>query len=226
MSANPLRRDPFFFLFHILMLTIVVLGFAINAIFNTENLPPISTLIIVHSAFMISWFLLVIIQSGLIRGNKVAVHKKIGKLSIVLAIGIVVSGIILSFSSYARRGLAPNVMVNLINIVSFTILYALALYYYKYPTKHKRLITFASLALILPALLRLVTALNFSPLLSILFLIILIVMLVIHDKKTLKKVSRATMIGMVVVFIGIGLIAGFGQSESWASFLANTLGNG
>jgi len=226
MSATTLRRDPFFFYFHILMLTIVVLGFAMNAIFNTENLPPISTIIIVHSTFMIIWFLLVIVQSGLIRGNKVAIHKKIGKLSFVLAIGIVISGVMLSFSSYARRGLAPNVMVNLINIVSFTILYALALYYYNYPTKHKRLITFASLAMILPALLRLVTALNFSPFLSILFLIILIVMLVVYDKKTLKKVSRATIIGTIIIFVGIGIIAGFGQSESWASFLANTLGYG
>jgi hypothetical protein len=103
-------------------------------------------------------------------------------------------------------------------------LFAFALYNYKRPAVHKRFIIFASLAMLIPALGRLTRALGINEFLSLLFLILLTFVPLVYDKKTLNKVQGVTVIGIVTIIVGLGLIVGIGLSESWASFLAATLG--
>ena len=220
------KRDPFFFYFSILMLTIAVVGFGMNAIVNPESLPPVSTIVIVHGACMVLWYVLVVVQAGQMRARNITLHKRLGKLSVGLAIGILVSGILIALSTYARKGDAAIVMASFVMTGSFIVLFAFALYNYKRPAVHKRFIIYASLAMIIPALGRLTRAIGINPFLSLLFLILLAFVPLVYDKKTLKKVQGVTVIGIITIIVGLGLIVGVGLSEGWARFLAATLGNG
>lgn len=221
MSALSINRDPFFLFFSCLMLIIAVGGFGLNAVVNPESIPPNSTYLITHGTCMTLWYLLVVVQSGLIRAGNIALHKQLGKSSIVLAIGISVSGIFVTINRYARSEDAAIVMASMVMLVSFIFLYAFALYHYKRPAIHKRLILYASLSMLVPALGRLTRGLGINEFLSLLFLILLALAPLVYDKQTLQKVQRVTFIGIVTIIVGLGLIVGVGLSESWANFLAS-----
>lgn len=221
MSNLSLKRDPFFFYFSCLLLTIAVGGFGLNAIVNPESLPPNYTYLIAHGTCMTLWYVLVVVQSGLIRARNITLHKRLGKSSVVLAIGILVSGILVSINKYARSEDAVIVMSSIVMLGSFIVLYAFALYHYKRPVIHKRLILYASLAMLIPAHGRLTRALGINEFLSLVFLILLALAPLVYDRKTLKKVQGVTVIGIVTIIVGLGLIVGIGLSESWANFLAS-----
>lgn len=221
MSALRSNRDPFFFYFSCLMLAIAVGGFGLNAIVNPQSIPPNYTDLIAHGICMTLWYVLVVVQAGLIRARNITLHKRLGKSSVVLAIGILVSGILVSINKYARSEDAVIVMSSVVMLGSFIVLYAFALYHYKRPVIHKRLILYASLAMLIPALGRLTRALGINEFLSLVFLILLALAPLVYDRKTLKKVQGVTVIGIVTIIVGLGLIVGIGLSESWANFLAS-----
>lgn len=221
MSALRSNRDPFFFYFSCLMLAIAVGGFGLNAIVNPESIPPNSTYLIVHGTCMFLWYLLLVIQAGMIRACNISLHKQLGKLSVVLTLGILLSGIWVSVNTYARLEDAAIVMANIVNIGSFIVLFTFALYYIKRPAIHKRLMIYASLAMLIPAFGRLTKALHINEFLSLVFLILLALAPLVYDRKTLKRVQRVTVIGIVTIIVGLGLIVGIGLSESWANFLAS-----
>lgn len=221
MSQLSTKRDPFFLYFSCLMLTIAVGGFGLNAIVNPEELPHISAYIIAHGTCMFLWYLLLVIQAGMIRAKNIALHKQLGKLSVALVVGILLTGIWVSVSTYARLEDAAIVMANIVNIGSFIVLFTFALYYNKHPAIHKRLMIYASLAMLIPAFGRLTKALHINEVFSLLFLILLALAPLVYDKKTLKKVQGVTVIGIVTIIAGLGLIVGIGLSESWANFLAS-----
>ncbi|SEJ55998.1 hypothetical protein SAMN05192553_10584 [Cyclobacterium xiamenense] len=223
MSALRTIRDPFFFYFSCLMLIIAVGGFGLNAIVNPQSIPPNSTYLVAHGTCMTLWYLLVVVQAGLIRVKNIALHKRLGKSSVVLAIGILVSGILVTINRYTRSEDAAIVMASIVMMGSFIMLYAFALYHYQRPVIHKRLILYASLAMLVPSLGRLTRAMGINEFLSLLFLILLALAPLVYDKKTLKKVQGITFIGIVTIIVGLGIIVGVGLSESWANFLASIM---
>lgn len=110
----------------------------------------------------------------MIRAGNIALHKQLGKLSVGLAMGILISGIWVPLSTYARSEDATIVMANIVNIVSFIVLFGFVLYHYKRIAIHKRFIIYASLSMLIPALGRLTKGLGINEFLSLFFLIVLI----------------------------------------------------
>lgn len=225
MSNFKIGSNTFFFYFNCLLLLLVAGGFGANAIINRDGLPPITKTIIMHGVFMTCWYIVVVVQSGLIRSKNVSIHRRVGTFSLALAVGMVISGILVALSTYARRGDAAIVMANLVNIISFIILYTLALYYTRNPANHKRLMVFASLAMLLPALGRITQALQVNGFISLLMLILLVFVPLIHDRRTITKVHQMTTIGIVVIITGLAIIIGLGMSASWAGFLKSAIGS-
>lgn len=226
MSKLRLGAQAFYFYFNCLMLVAVVGAFGINSIVNYEALPPISLIIVTHGILMTAWFLLVVVQSGLVRSNKVSTHKRLGKISVVLAIGVVISGLLTAYSGYVRKGEAVTVMASIVHVISFIIFYSLALFNLNDPAKHKRLMIFASLAMLIPALARITQALDIDPFASLGIWFLFMLAPLVHDIRVLKKVHRTTVLGIAVIIAGIVVMIGVGMSESWASFLEAAIGNG
>jgi hypothetical protein len=224
MSSKNLKSEPFFFYYNTAILIIVVCGFGINALINLEKLPPASPIVFIHGACMVAWYALIVIQAGLIRSGNHALHITLGKSSIILAIGILISGIIMTLESYTRSANVGIVTVNIFIFINFIILYTLALYRRKISDLHKRLMLFASLAMILPALGRITQAMNINDFLSIPMWLLLLFIPLIYDFRSLKKVHKATLLGIILIVLGIAFTVGLMESTSWAQFLKNNIG--
>lgn len=112
-----------------------------------------------HGMAMMSWVFLLIIQPFLIQKGKIEWHKKIGKLSYIIAPLVVLSMIDITAFSYHKvvQAAPPPVAIgslalNIPNFFSFTALYILAIWFKKMPAFHMRYMIATSLLLIGPGL--------------------------------------------------------------------------
>ena len=219
MTSRKRKKEVFFLNYNIVILSITILGFGINSILNYNILPPISTLVIIHSLGMFGWYLLVVFQSLLIKKSNYKTHKNLGKISIVLAMVIIISGFLMTYNLYMESRNYVIFTVNLFLLINFAILYTLALYYRKSPNKHKRLIIFAGLSMMIPALARVSIVIGSDPSISFYLLLILLVIPGIYDYKKLKKIHAATIIGITLNFLGYFISSYLNTSEKWILLL-------
>lgn len=92
----------------------------------------------VHACVMVTWFALLIAQPFLIKSGRLALHRGLGKLSLVLAPFLVVSGVVMSHVALARNAAgapfavaAGFLYLALAMTVWFAATYSLAIVYRK-----------------------------------------------------------------------------------------------
>jgi hypothetical protein len=90
-------------LFIIILLAFVILGFYNSYYGLIPSFKGVSGAMHIHGTMMLSWFLLLIIQPILIRQNKFELHKKLGKISYVLAPLVVLSILLVSKAQFLRN---------------------------------------------------------------------------------------------------------------------------
>src|SRR6185503_7851141 len=101
-------------LFHtgmaVAFLLTAVVGFGPTYFFKPVHpSPPLPLLLHVHGLVFTAWLVLLIVQSGLVRADRVDVHKRLGMFGAVLAASMVFLG--LSVAIYgARRGVSADGM--------------------------------------------------------------------------------------------------------------------
>lgn len=224
MTAFISPRPSFYFNFNLIILILALGGFGLNALVNPEKLPPASGIVYVHGLIMFLWYILIVIQSGLVRSRNLALHKKLGKSSLFLALGIVVSGIWMSVVHYGRPDGFLFSTINTFILINFIILYYLAWTYRHQSEFHKRYMTFASLAAIFPALGRVILGLNLNEYLSVPLWILLVLVVGVNDLKIQKKIHSATKIGTGLILLGIALTLILLENEAWKQFLDQLMG--
>lgn len=166
-------------------------------------LQPIRGLFLLHGAVFTSWFLLQLIQSLLVAGKKLAVHKLLGETALVLAPLIVIVSVLVVF--YATRHVfhgetKPTVQsaaFPLALVTWFSGFVIAGLLLRKKPQAHKRLMLLASLAIISPA----VGRIGWLPYPDWLpdwweWAIVFAVPLVAWDLVRLRRLHPATLIGV------------------------------
>jgi len=124
--------------------------------------PTLDALRHVHGLVMTAWFGLFLVQAGLVAGNRVAVHRKLGIYAALVAVLVVIVGISLGVAS-ARSGtslppgISPKVFLVLPfgEMLAFSCLVSTALLLRHRPDYHKRLMLLATLAMLAPAIARL-----------------------------------------------------------------------
>lgn len=209
------QGEPFFFLFALFLLAIVTGGFSTHALVNPDQLPQITPVVIVHAAVMGSWFTLFALQAGLAGSGRYALHKRLGILSLAFIILVPVLGWMIMLQSWHSLHNPMHVMFNLINIASFALLCGAALMRRKQGDSHKRLMLFASIALMAPALARVAMAAQISETAGLPLLIAMIAAVFVYDLRRLKRIHPATWIGgggiLVTTLIGIY----FGLQPGW-----------
>ena len=67
---------------------------------------------------MTVWYALVVVQSGLIMRDNHRLHMTLGEMSISLALGIVISGIMVTLESYGRSGRVDIAAAYLLYMIS------------------------------------------------------------------------------------------------------------
>lgn len=139
---------------------IVFAGFArtyyLKGVFGA---PPILELVHVHGIVMTSWFLLFLVQVGLVATRHTNIHRKVGVGGTVLAALMVIIGVATAISA-ARRGVTPGppplvfLVIPLGDLFVFSILVAAGISLRKKLATHKRLMLTASMGILTPAIAR------------------------------------------------------------------------
>ena len=139
---------------------IVFAGFArtyyLKGVFGA---PPILELVHIHGIVMTSWFLLFLVQVGLVATRHTNIHRKVGVGGTILAALMVIISVATAISA-ARRGVTPGppplvfLVIPLGDLLVFSILVTAGISLRKKLTTHKRLMLMASMGILTPAIAR------------------------------------------------------------------------
>jgi hypothetical protein len=157
-----MREKRVYLIAAILLPVIVLIGFGRTYYFKPfiEAPPLASYLVEIHGAIMTAWIMLFIAQVFLIRTKNVRVHQKLGYLGIGLAVLIVIAAFFTAIAA-AKRGNAPPgfpplrfMAIPMFDLVTFSVLFAAAVYYRKRPANHRRVMLVLAIGLLPPAVAR------------------------------------------------------------------------
>ena len=238
--AKRRTSDPFFLGAAIALLAIVIIGFAPSLYMRFAFDPtPIPMYLHLHGMILTGWFVLLILQAGLIQTGKAAVHRKLGYFVASYAVLVIVGSLMATFNAVPRelaagitfetnmaevdaamggdltylQFISGVVWNNVLSVVCFAILVALAVHYRRDAAVHKRLILVATVGMMGPPLARISRAEILGgeqgPFIPLAMLTMLVLVLA-HDKVSLGKTHRASVassIFMIILFSSSGVLA-------------------
>ena len=223
------RYGWFFTAMAIAVVATVVAGFAptyyLKPLFRTPALPLSMH---VHGALFTTWVLLFVAQTSLVAANRTDLHRRLGVAGAVLAVTMVVDGAALAIESarLARpalgvlAGASPLfvLVIPLASVVVFAILVGLGLYYRRRPDAHKRLMLFATIALLPPALgrMRMLNAIGPQAFFGVTVLFIVVV--VAYDYWTRRRVHSVSMWGGLFLALSFPGRIALGHTDAWLTF--------
>jgi hypothetical protein len=145
----------FYFLMALLVAAVVVVGFGHTAgarLLHPAVPPP--TVLYVHAVVFIAWVLFFIFQSALVRTKNVAIHVRTGWFGVALGalmpfLGIWTAIVMTRFRNvhYPDPGNDVFMIVPFLDVLCFSVTFALAIYWRGKPEFHRRLILLATCAL-------------------------------------------------------------------------------
>ncbi|MEM9776042.1 MAG: hypothetical protein AAF902_15805 [Chloroflexota bacterium] len=194
-----LKKMPSFYaVVNVILFLLIIAGFSSRAALHPQRMPPGRLTLYIHATTMFIWTALIVVQSALINTRRYKLHMRLGWFGVGLAVVIVVSGVTMIVERNIRQFSWIEVVTNSMNMLTFTILFALAVWWRKNGGYHKRLMVFATIALMIPALARVSEAFIDEPFLATPMLLGLIALLPVYDWITQRKITRASYIGIAV----------------------------
>ena len=243
-NAVPIpRADRFYLRMAIVCAGVAVLGFAptywIPMLRGTLDVPPLAHL---HALVFYGWTVLFIRQTQLAAARRLAAHRELGIAGVALATAMLLIGLALAMSSvrrFASAGLGDEArtfsVVAVSAITTFSVLFAIAVRSVRKPDVHKRLMLVATISLLQAAVGRwFIYFLGGAPggeitappavartLLAGVVTDILIVVAMVHDRRTSGRVHPAYWIGGAVVLgvqvlrIPLAATDGWNRTAGW-----------
>ena len=109
-----------------------------------------------HGVVLMSWMILLVVQSGLVGGGNLRLHRSLGTWGIAHATAVALTGMLLQLIATRRamdKGFAPGtdgLYLGLCAFFGFSIMFTLAIRNTRRPEIHKRMILFAMLPVLPP----------------------------------------------------------------------------
>ena len=228
-------KSNFFFIWASITLLLVILGFGptffLRPVFDpidyATGSPELPIHLIIHGITMTAWFAIFAIQTYLIRIRDVSLHRKLGVAGVIVGLMAVISGFIVLIEFIDRN---PNVEAvtninvgNTMNFIVFVGMIIVGMIYRKTPEIHKRVMLFAGVVNIGPALASnrlLGESLHiFIPdaiPLTMMFKTLVVLSLFIYDFRRDNKVHTTSIVGGGIL-IGSSLLARVIASSSLGS---------
>src|SRR5947209_869735 len=213
----------------ILLCAVVIIGFS-PTYFGAGMLraPLPSPILHFHGAAFTLWMILYLVQSALISARRVAWHRSLGTIAFCLPPIMIVLGVIAAVDALHRGvmigPLDPSVSAAfpLIGIVAFAIVIYASWRARRRPDAHKRLILIATMGLVAAALGRFPWArIGFPPAAgAVTGLGILILILLIYELTTIRRIHRSTMWAAPLIFASVALAVPIGMTPAWHAFAA------
>jgi hypothetical protein len=147
-------RQYFYFCMSLLIVVVVVYGFSQTIGQNLLHASPLPPFILtIHAIVFPGWVLFFILQSALVRTRNVPLHRTLGWFGLALGITILVLGYVTA-TTMDRFQLQQHTLdspafliIQLMDLTSFAIPFALAIYWRRRPEYHRRLMLIASCGL-------------------------------------------------------------------------------
>ena len=235
--ANRTRERVFYSGMAILLCICVFIGFAptyFQAGMMRAPLP--SPILHIHGAVFTLWMLLFVVQVALISARRVKWHRSFGAFAFCLPPIMIVLGVIAAIDAL-HRGVkigpldpAVSAAIPLIGIVGFTIVIYSSWRARRRPDAHKRLILIATMDLVAAAFGRFPWArLGLPPAAgAVTGLGILLLMLIVYELISIRRIHRSTMWAAPLVFASVALAVPIGMTPVWHAFarlLNQTIGS-
>ena len=185
---------------------------------------PFTPLVYVHGALFTAWVVLFIVQTALIAGRRVAVHRRLGIGGAALAAAMLVAGTLTAIAT-AARGSAPVgvdplafLAIPIFDMVLFGTFVTAALVRRRDKEAHKRLMLLAYFSIVTAALARLPGILPLGPPaffgLSFLFL----VAAGVYDFVARRHVHKVYVWGGALIVLSVPVRLAVSGTGAWRSF--------
>ena len=206
------------------------------AALNDARTPVLTTSVHVHGALNTGWMALLILQTTLIARGRPDIHRLTGMAGVVLAIGILVSGVLVAVGSERRVHTDANagtmgdpyvfLMFPLANVVLFAVFVALGVANRGRPDTHKRLMILATISLLGPALARIITQVLGVPgaIGALWFMDVFLVALVAYDLSLRGRLHPATLWAGGLLLVSEPLRVAIAHTGPWQAFARSLMG--
>jgi hypothetical protein len=206
------RHDSAFFGGMAILLAIVVFaGFAPTFYLRPplRVLPTLSPLLIVHAVLFSAWMLFYPVQVILVATGAARWHRQLGIAGAVLAASMVLMGTaaqvehtraVIGDGSYASNALVEDLGLSLsmLDIAVFAAFVSAAIWLRHRPDQHKRLMLFATLAIIGPAMVRFSAITSLPPIAVVMSPLIFVIPLMAYDVLTRGRLLPVTVWGVSI----------------------------
>ncbi len=220
------RQDRFFAVMSVIALLTVFAGFSrtyyLKGFFGTKALTPFFHL---HGVVFSTWIVLFVAQAALVRAGRVDLHRRMGIAAAILVPLMVVVGLMAAIDS-ARRGFSPPngppplvfFVVPVTDLIVFSSLVAAGLWRRREPQDHKRLMLLATISILTPAIARLPGIAAAGPLAFLGLTDAFIVVCMLSDWLSRRRVHRAFLWGGVFIIASQPLRFAVAGTDAWLRF--------
>src|SRR5580700_7754235 len=146
-------REYFYFFMSLLIAATAVYGFSHTIDHNLIHRSPLPPFVLyIHAIVFPAWIVFFIVQSALIRSHNVHLHRSLGWFGVGLAVASIIVGALtaISMARFEQQdpfNSAAFLIVQVMDLSSFAVPFALAIYWRKRPEFHRRLVLIATCAL-------------------------------------------------------------------------------
>ncbi|HEX5151466.1 MAG TPA: hypothetical protein VFW07_08450 [Parafilimonas sp.] len=225
------RRAGYFFVFMAILFPVITfLGFYPSYRDFEAGTLKIHWLTHIHSTVMTSWLLLYLTQTLLAATGSIKIHRRLGPLAFVLGIlvfvfmGIVTFHILIVNHPPEGSFLFSLLIGNFFEVLSFALFFTWGMLLRKKKTAaHKRLITLASITLLVAGVDRmrlndLLPSLGMEGFATFIYVDILLIPLFLYDLITLRRIHKFTLIGTAILIFLQVISTNVSNSPSWHKF--------
>ncbi|MCZ8531612.1 hypothetical protein [Alteromonas sp. PRIM-21] len=231
-------ESKFYLLFSLFITFVVIGGFALHWSFNPSSLSRVSMWIGLHGTFSAAWYLLLINQIRLSSTGKYSAHKTLGKLSVFIVIGILVTGSVMVLEFYHRmagfgvfnpedaeaRIRAGSFLGGVfLQWLIFLILYILGILNIKNQAHHKRLMIAAAIIMMPEGLNRAIHVLTLPSYSMYIFMSLIYTVLIFYDWKTKKRLYVSTFSAVVLFCVLVVAMNTLFKSQAWGDFAVKAI---
>lgn len=221
-------------LFFVFVVLISLVGFFKSYLTFFPEFNRFPFVIHLHFLAFVSWFSLLIIQPILIKRKNLLLHRKVGKLSYLVAPVLLITIMILVTKQVQRELQLPNnqaattAFIGLIDILSFSLFYSIAMFNSRNTRWHVAFLMASTLVVLNPGLSRLLNQIQFGlGMTTAVFLpfIFSISLLILEKIKYKKSILRSPYFLYLCIWtLVIILFATIPQTAFWSKFVAETFG--
>jgi len=222
------RRERWFYLgMSIAVVVTVFAGFAPTYYLRPHFTPsPLMPLLHLHGFIFTSWIALFTIQTTLVAAHRTDIHRRLGIAGGVIAVFMVLVGVstaVIRASQGATPPGGPSPLVFLVvplgDMLVFPLLVGAGFYFRRRPDVHKRLMMLATISILAAAVARLPFAfLQAGPIAFFGVTDVFVVVCVLYDLVTLKRIHRATALAALLIVASQPLRLMIGGTQAWLSF--------